>query len=109
MNVGVCIAILMAFVSGLLVGLNYRTKKDTDDMLDNFAETEYLRTQNNYLREKLGIPPEEENTVQVVYACDHKACPICANPDCRHTYNVRHARNFKHVYKNMYMEVTDDE
>ena len=56
----VIVGIILGFISGLLIGLNYRTKKDLDDMLDNFAETEHLRTENEYLKKKLGYNKEEE-------------------------------------------------
>lgn len=54
----IIVALIFGFISGLLTGLNYRSKKDLDDMLDSFAETEHLRTENKYLKEKLGFKEE---------------------------------------------------
>lgn len=31
----------------------------------------------------------------VFYICDRKACDPCGNPDCKHTLNIKHAKNFK--------------
>lgn len=31
----------------------------------------------------------------VFYICDRKACDPCNNPDCKHTLDIKHAKNFK--------------
>lgn len=56
----IIIALSVGFVSGFLVGLNHRSKEDLDDMLNSFAEAEHLRSENKYLKEKLGMVEKEE-------------------------------------------------
>lgn len=34
---------------------------------------------------------------KVAYECDRRNCERCDNPDCNHTVNVRHAKNFQLV------------
>ena len=34
--------------------------------------------------------------IRILYLCDQKACNgKCPNPDCHHTYDIKHAVNFK--------------
>lgn len=41
----------------------------------------------------------------VAYICDRRYCPKgCLNPDCRHTKDITHAKNFKKVDENKWME-----
>ena len=53
MTFWIIVTICVAFISGFLAELEFRTKKDLDDMLNNCAETERLRTENKYLKDKL--------------------------------------------------------
>lgn len=32
---------------------------------------------------------------KVFYICDREACGPCKNPECNHTDNIEHAKNFK--------------
>ena len=36
-------------------------------------------------------PPE----TMTFYICDQKACDQCSYPDCKHTNDIKHAKNFK--------------
>lgn len=56
----IIVALIFGFVSGLLVGLNHRSKEDLDGMLNSFAEAEHLRSENKYLKEKLERLGKEE-------------------------------------------------
>lgn len=31
----------------------------------------------------------------VLYLCDERACKKCSSPNCRHTFQIEHAKNFK--------------
>lgn len=52
----------------------------------------------------------------VLYVCDRKKCPNC-QPECEHTTDISHAKNFFHtargknemVYETIYVELNDDE
>lgn len=36
---------------------------------------------------------------KVLYLCDEEACGgICPNLDCKHTTDIRHAKNFKYMF-----------
>ena len=40
---------------------------------------------------------EEAPAVKILFVCDRRACGRCMplKPGCRHTYDVRHAKNFE--------------
>lgn len=48
------------------------------------------------------------DTPQVAYICDGKACTSCDGPDCHHTVDIRHARNFECATENKYVEKETD-
>ena len=55
-------------------------------------------------KEKDGTPKEKRNP-GIVYVCDRKQCgESCPNPDCYHTHDIHHARNFEDVGFGQYME-----
>lgn len=39
-----------------------------------------------------------ENNVIVEYVCDQKACVNCNYPECTHTRDIRHAKNFVAIF-----------
>lgn len=46
-----------------------------------------------------------EDNVRVSYVCDERYCSEgCTNPDCHHTEDIRHAKNFKCVEDGKWME-----
>ena len=45
---------------------------------------------------------------KVAYVCDRKQCENCSYPDCKHTTNIKHAKNFVKQC-NVYMEIKEDE
>lgn len=52
------------------------------------------------------------DATHVLYLCDRTPCGPCDNPDCHHTYDIRHALNFERVQGSMYLWVekeTSDE
>lgn len=40
----------------------------------------------------------------IAYVCDQKECESCDNPDCHHTLDIKHAKNFEEVEPGKYME-----
>lgn len=36
----------------------------------------------------------DKSEIKIAYVCDRKACENC-NPECFHTFDISHARNFK--------------
>lgn len=44
----------------------------------------------------------------VLYLCDRKACAVCNNPDCQHTSNIDHAKNFEHVHGSYWREIENN-
>lgn len=48
-----------------------------------------------------------ESEVKVAYLCDKKSCARCDNPDCHHTLDIEHAKNFERVEDGRYMERAD--
>lgn len=57
-------------------------------------EIELLRKKLRDLEEKPMSAPERQ---KVLYLCDRRACERCMplKPGCRHTFDVRHAKNFE--------------
>lgn len=49
-------------------------------------------------------PASTKSPVRIAYICDGKACVECNNPECHHTEDIHHARNFERVGENQYME-----
>lgn len=39
----------------------------------------------------------QDKGVHVLYLCDQKQCKNCSYPECRHTTDVAHAKNFHYV------------
>lgn len=93
--------IILAFIAGLMLGLKWRSKQDTEDLINSFAETQRIRDENKWLHDRLCNGPDH---TRVVYICDGKACPECVNPDCHHTFDITHARNFECIAENEYWE-----
>lgn len=46
-------------------------------------------------------------TFQVAYLCDRKKCEVC-HEECRHTLDIRHAKNFRKVTEDRYIEIEED-
>lgn len=49
----------------------------------------------------------------ILYICDRKKCPNC-QPECEHTKDISHAKNFFHTMSDdedeiVYVELNDDE
>ena len=93
--------IIMVFIAGIMVGRDYESKKCLDDMLNSFAATEHLRSENHYLKRKLGIDVKDDCAVRVAYICDRKFCKECNNPDCHHVCDIAHAKNFECISENV--------
>lgn len=55
-----------------------------------------------------GSTVQYDEVNQVAYICDGKACTRCDNPDCKHTVDIRHARNFERGAENKYAEKERD-
>lgn len=51
-----------------------------------------------WLKDKAGA-----STTTAIYLCDRKKCVQCDNPDCHHTDDVRHAKNFEPVPGSSYL------
>mgnify|MGYP003595022048 CR=1 FL=1 len=50
----------------------------------------------------------EEHTKEVVFLCDNTAClKPCSKSECKHTFDVSHAKNFKEVAPGKYMEMEE--
>lgn len=94
------ITILLLFAVGLVSGVYIAIKKFTDDSINNFCETQHLRDENRRLRELLDRRPNYE---QIAYICDRTMCENC-NSDCRHCFDIAHAKNFECVAENEYWE-----
>lgn len=45
--------------------------------------------------------------VEVVYLCDGKRCKECNSQDCSHTCDIHHAKNFRHIGINRWIEKED--
>lgn len=45
---------------------------------------------------------------KIFYICDRKACKKCAYPECKHTTNIYHARNFERI-DDIFVEGTIEE
>ena len=37
---------------------------------------------------------------KALYLCDRRACNSCSYPRCKHTSDIRHAKNFKVIVQN---------
>ena len=48
------------------------------------------------------------STKEVVFLCDNTAClKPCSKSECKHTFDVSHAKNFKEVAPGKYMEMEE--
>ena len=47
-------------------------------------------------------------TVDVLYLCDRKKCPNCSYPQCKHTFDIKHAKNFDTSIKERFGEPCGD-
>lgn len=56
-----------------------------------------------------GPEGESEPEFKVAYLCDKKSCAKCDNPDCQHTLNIEHAKNFERLDDGRYMEKSADD
>lgn len=54
------IAFIFTFITGVLIGREYESRQFMEMALDDFAETEHLRSENVYLKKKLGMMDDEE-------------------------------------------------
>lgn len=45
---------------------------------------------------------------KILYLCDRRACEKCSYPDCQHTTDVYHARNFERI-DDIFVEGTVEE
>lgn len=52
-EVFVTINIILAFVWGFLMGLNWNTKKQAQEAMDNFIRTQKLRDENTILKKQV--------------------------------------------------------
>ena len=43
---------------------------------------------------------QQEKEIKVAYLCDKRACSNCSESTCRHTFDIRHAKNFKKICEN---------
>ncbi len=91
----------LIFATGVIIGATTALERATEDMIDTFAETQHIRDENKWLRERMD---PSNKLAMVAYLCDGKACKACYNPDCHHTFDIRHARNFELVGNNKYAE-----
>jgi len=41
---------------------------------------------------------------KVIYLCDQRACDPCSHMECHHTFDIRHAVNFKNNGANEFIE-----
>lgn len=96
------ILVCCAFVIGVQIGRHIESKWWLRNCSDNWVEKEHMRSENEYLKNKLraaGEPP-----VRVGYICDRKFCEECDNPECHHTLDINHAKNFELIADNEYWE-----
>jgi hypothetical protein len=102
MNIIVLIIVLLwGGLMGALIALKWVEReldKDIMESWDAFCKTEHDKLKN-----------PEEDPIQVAYVCDCRACKDCDNPDCHHTFDIRHARNFELVGENCYSECLFEE
>ena len=40
----------------------------------------------------------------IVFLCDRRACEKCSFPQCKHTFNIKHAKNFECSPNEIYIE-----
>lgn len=48
--------------------------------------------------------PVEEPKPRILYECDRRACSRCSYPDCQHTDDISHAKNFHVCGKKIFVE-----
>ena len=53
--IGIAVLGVLVFATGFLVGASVTLEKATADMLDTFAETQHIRDENKYLRERIAV------------------------------------------------------
>lgn len=51
----------------------------------------------------------EHDRVRVMYLCDRKMCNTPCNPECRHTLDIRHAKNFTNPFYTSNLDGTKTE
>lgn len=50
--------------------------------------------QNNIELDELHHLPRSDTTIRAIYMCDRKMCEDCSYPNCAHTSDIKHAKNF---------------
>ena len=45
-----------------------------------------------------------EEEIKIAYLCDEKKCDNCSYPDCKYTFDIKHAKNFKKGKNGVYEE-----
>lgn len=48
---------------------------------------------------------EYKHQDRILYLCDREACKNCSYPMCKHTTDIRHAKNFEHSEFGYFKEV----
>lgn len=105
---GILCAVL-GYIIGMAAGIRYMHNKYNQQMHNHLKELEELKLGDAKIRGMLdalktinGI--DDTTPLRVAYICDHKSCDKCNNPECNHTFDIRHARNFEFVADNEYIE-----
>lgn len=75
-----------------------------DDCMDDFDEFMRGAKPKNLLDRILGKRRKPEPEYSVAYLCDGRQCEKCTYPICSRTTDIRHAKNFKCLHDNKWIE-----
>lgn len=71
----------------------------------HYAEIVMSKTDYEIFRRHINEADPNPYKSEITYICDEKACPKgCLNSDCHHTTDITHAKNFKKIDVNKWME-----
>lgn len=76
-------------------------KTDADEIKARL-EYEIKNNKNKKFAEQFSI--KEQNEV-VAFLCDRRKCKKCNYPQCTHTFDIRHAKNFECTISGIYEEL----
>lgn len=62
-----------------------------------------LKEQKKDFEQELAEAKKAAGGPDIVFLCDRRACDKCSNSECKHTKNIRHAKNFE-LFGDMFVE-----
>lgn len=90
-----------------LCGMNNCCKKNEEcrEMLIQklIEQKRRMEQQKEDFEQELAGAKKAAGGPDIIFLCDRRACDKCSNSNCKHTKDIRHAKNFK-LFGDMFVE-----